>query len=151
VGRRLHEASAGLMLLGDRLLAPLGLTSTQWKVLAALDADGALRVADLVAVLRLDQAGTSRLVSRLQEAGFVARSPSQEDRREVRVRLTEEGRQAAARCREVLGPLMEQLTEGLEDEQLEALARGLEVFAERVEALATQVPPRPPRGTSGRR
>lgn len=142
LGRRLHEASAGLLLLGDRLLAPLGLTSAQWKVLAALEADGALRVADLVSVLRLDQAGTSRLVSRLERAGFVARSPSQEDRREVRVLLTEEGRRAAARCREVLVPVMRELTEGLEDEQLQALALGLEAFAERIEALVTRVPPR---------
>lgn len=143
LGRRLHEASAGLMLVGDRLLAPLGVTSAQWKVLAALDADGPLRVSDLAVGLRLEQAGTSRLVARLARAGFVSRQPSEEDRREVRIVLTPRGRQAAVLCRAVLGPLMRSLTEPLGDERFVAFAEALEVFASQVEALIPQVPPRP--------
>ncbi|HEX5748823.1 MAG TPA: MarR family transcriptional regulator [Archangium sp.] len=151
LGRRLHEASAGLMVLGDRVLAPLGVTAAQWKVLAALEADGPRRISDLVSSLRLDQAGTSRLVDRLERAGFVTRRPSKEDRREVRVVLTEEGAGAAARCRAVLEPLMRELTGELEDERLAAFAQVLEVFAARVETLTTRVPPRRPGRTPGRR
>lgn len=130
------------MLVGDRVLAPLGVTSAQWKLLAALEADGPRRISDLVSSLRLDQAATSRLVGRLERAGFVTRHPSEEDRREVQVVLTGQGAQAAARCRAVLEPVMRTLTEDFHEEQLVAFAKALEVFAARVELLATQVPRR---------
>lgn len=153
VGRRLHEASAGLMVAGDRLLAPLGVTSVQWKVLATLDSDGPLRVSDLVTRLKMDQAGTSRLVARLERAGFVSRQPSLEDNREVHVALTRKGSQATVRCRAVLEPLMRGLTERLGDERLVAFAEALEVFAAQVEALTAELPkprrahPKAPRDT----
>jgi DNA-binding MarR family transcriptional regulator len=142
LGRRLHEASAGLLLVGDRVLAPLGITSTQWKVLAALTVEGPLRVSDLVSRLRLDQAGTSRLVDRLEQAALVTRQPSQEDRRETRLLLTAEGERVAARCRAVLAPVMDELTQDFDEAQLVAFARALEAFATRIEPLAERLPKR---------
>ena len=151
LGRRLHEASAGLMVVGDRALAPLGVTSAQWKVLAMLDAEGPLRISELVSSLRLDQAATSRLVERLERTGLVTRQPSEEDRRGGHIVLTGEGTRTAARCRTVLEPLMQELTENLDEEGLTAFARALDAFASRIEALATRVPPRRTPRTPGRR
>jgi len=151
LGRRLHEASAGLMVVGDRALAPLGVTSAQWKVLAMLDAEGPLRISELVSSLRLDQAATSRLVERLERTGLVTRQPSEEDRRGGHIVLTGEGTRTAARCRTVLEPLMQELTENLDEEGLTAFAQALDAFASRIEALATRVPARRTARTPGRR
>ncbi|HEX8705904.1 MAG TPA: MarR family transcriptional regulator [Myxococcaceae bacterium] len=130
------------MVAGDRVLAPLGVTATQWKVLAALEAQGPSRLADLVSQLRLDQAGTSRLVERLERAGLVTRQPSREDGRVVLAALTQQGRQAAGRCRAVLEPMMRELTSEFDDARLVLFCEVLEAFTARAETFAAQLPRR---------
>src|SRR5436190_13329100 len=53
---------------------------------------GSVRVGDLARDLRLTVGGTSKLVDRIERAGFIARQPDPDDRRASRVALTAAGK-----------------------------------------------------------
>jgi DNA-binding MarR family transcriptional regulator len=53
---------------------------------------GSMRVGDLARGLRITVGGTSKLVDRIERAGFIAREPDPEDRRASRVSLTTAGK-----------------------------------------------------------
>ena len=71
-----------------------GLSHGEYEVLLRLNMadDGRLRLNTLAERSILSQSGTSRLVSRLAQAGFVERVEAEEDRRGAYARITEEGR-----------------------------------------------------------
>ena len=55
-----------------------------------------LRMHDLARAVLLSRAGLTRLVDRMTTAGFVERTPCEEDRRGTYVAMTDEGRDALA-------------------------------------------------------
>ncbi|QGV81929.1 MarR family winged helix-turn-helix transcriptional regulator [Streptomyces ficellus] len=89
----------------DRALHQHGLGASDFEVLdvlaegAAEDGGNAYRVQELASRVHLSQSALSRLVARLEKDGLVARGMCSEDRRGVRVALTDAGR---ARHAEVL-------------------------------------------------
>ncbi|TNC24903.1 MarR family transcriptional regulator [Amycolatopsis alkalitolerans] len=89
----LHAAVSST--LEARLQEEHGLGVTEFEALEALvrNDEGQCRGADLTEVVHLSQSATSRLVARMERAGFVERSMCEMDRRGIFVRLTETGRQ----------------------------------------------------------
>lgn len=71
-----------------------GLSHGEYEVLLRLNfaEDGRMRLNALAERSILSQSGTSRLVSRLEQAGFVERVEVEEDRRGANAQITEEGR-----------------------------------------------------------
>ena len=57
---------------------------------------GSMRVGDLARDLRVTVGGTSKLVDRIERAGFLARQPDPDDRRASRVKLTTAGKRKLA-------------------------------------------------------
>ena len=53
---------------------------------------GSMRVGDLARALRITVGGTSKLVDRIERAGFIAREPDPDDRRASRVALATAGK-----------------------------------------------------------
>jgi len=92
----LSAGARGMVALYRPLLEPLGITHPQYLVLLALwqdDAAGATStVGDLAGRLHLDAGTLSPLIKRLEALGYVRRSRSPDDGRQVRVTLTAEGR-----------------------------------------------------------
>ncbi|GAA1518905.1 MarR family winged helix-turn-helix transcriptional regulator [Streptomyces albidochromogenes] len=82
----------------DRALHPHGLGASDFEVLdvlaegAAEDGGSAYRVQELADRVHLSQSALSRLVGRLEKDGLVHRGMCSEDRRGVRVGLTDAGR-----------------------------------------------------------
>ncbi|WP_129310996.1 MarR family transcriptional regulator [Streptomyces sp. L2] len=82
----------------DRVLHGHGLCASDFEVLDLLSegvaADGgcAYRVQEISERIHLSQSALSRLVGRLEKDGLVERAMCPEDRRGVRVALTEKGR-----------------------------------------------------------
>lgn len=82
----------------DRALHRHGLGASDFEVLdilaegAAQDGGPAYRVQELASRVHLSQSALSRLVARLEKGGLVCRGMCSEDRRGVRVELTQEGR-----------------------------------------------------------
>jgi DNA-binding MarR family transcriptional regulator len=58
--------------------------------------EGSMRVGDLARDLRVTVGGTSKLVDRIERAGFLARQPDPDDRRASRVKLTAAGKRKLA-------------------------------------------------------
>jgi DNA-binding MarR family transcriptional regulator len=78
-------------LLAGRLLREVGLHPSQELLLMLLWDRGPQRQADLGAELGMDSAGTTRLVHRLEEAGYVSRRPDPDDGRATLVAATAAG------------------------------------------------------------
>lgn len=82
----------------DRRLNPHGLGASDFEVLDLLaegnpdEGDCTYRVQELADRVHLSQSALSRLVGRLEKDGLVSRRICSEDRRGVRVTLTEAGR-----------------------------------------------------------
>jgi DNA-binding MarR family transcriptional regulator len=82
---RIHSQLAG------RLLREVGLHPSQEVLLMVLWDRGPQRQTDLVEELGTDSAGITRIVHRLEEAGYVRRRPDRDDRRATLVETTEAG------------------------------------------------------------
>lgn len=70
-------------------------TIQDWRVLAALAFYGPQRMSMLADHTSIDRTTLSRLISRMEDAGFVQRSRAEDDGREVHISLSEKGRQTA--------------------------------------------------------
>ncbi len=87
----------------DAALRPFGLKYPAYAVLATLRVNGApfeMTPSELTQSLLLSSGGTSNLLARLEREGYVTRTNSTRDRREVHVRLTEDGKALADRAME---------------------------------------------------
>ena len=83
------------------LLEPLGLTHPQYLVMLALWERDPRSVREIAGELRLESATLSPLLKRLEAAGYVRRSRSTDDERQLAVSLTTAGRALRDRAREV--------------------------------------------------
>ncbi|GGN65808.1 hypothetical protein GCM10010112_27590 [Actinoplanes lobatus] len=75
--------------------------------------------------LGLNSAGITGLVSRLEQRDLVRREPDPHDRRAVRLRLTDDGRDVAAQARPIIAECAERLTAGLSDAETAVVTRFL--------------------------
>ena len=94
------------------------------NVLAILDIDGPMPMGGLAEALDVSQASATGIVDRMEQRGLVERRRIDEDRRVVRVALTDEGRRLiagmAAERRDHLSAMLETLT----DAELEGFLLG---------------------------
>ncbi|MFE4758174.1 MarR family winged helix-turn-helix transcriptional regulator [Streptomyces mirabilis] len=82
---RVHRITAG------NLLRDTGLFPGQELLMMQLWEQGSQRQADLIKTLGLDPSTVTKMLQRLEQSGFVARSPSPTDRRAVVVSTTRAG------------------------------------------------------------
>ncbi len=121
---RLHRERAGT------ILEAVGLFRGQPPVLMSLhEADGQTQ-GDLAAHLRVAPATMTKMIQRMERAGFVQRRPDATDQRISRVYLTEAGRAVRAEMMVALGTLEAETFAGL-DEAEQTQLRG---FLERLRA-----------------
>ena len=96
----LYSASMAVTRLYKPMLDELGITYPQYLVLNALQDVGvkeSLTIGGLAGRLSLEPSTITPLVKRLEVAGLVSRARNQADEREVRVSLTDAGRDVMAR------------------------------------------------------
>jgi DNA-binding MarR family transcriptional regulator len=86
--------------------------------------DNAL-VGDVTAALCASPSGMSGLITRMEKAGFLAKSPDESDARAVRLTLTHLGLEAATTARTVVRDLNNHLTESFTPAELDVVARWL--------------------------
>lgn len=93
------------------LEAQTGLPASWYEVLASLSGESCAagcRMNELADELLISRGGATKLVARLEEAGYVERFTPPEDRRATFARLTEEGRRVAEAAHPVQLALTEQ-------------------------------------------
>ncbi len=99
---------------GDRLVAPLGLTSARWQILGAIvAADRPQPVAWLARDLGANRQNIQRIVNDLAKEGFVTFELNPHHRRAQLVVLTEKGRQTFDEAIRLYDPRVNALADGL--------------------------------------
>ena len=88
LGYLIHDVSRLRRVTYDRELAPLGITRSQWWVLAFISRNDGLPQTQLANELDVGKVALGSLIDRLQTAGFVERRADEKDRRVKRVFLT---------------------------------------------------------------
>ncbi len=81
----------------ERYRAEFGLTIPEWRVLAHLSQSGAVSVREIHARVDMDKSKVSRAAARLEADGHVRKEVDSDDRRLIRLSLTEKGRALVAR------------------------------------------------------
>jgi DNA-binding MarR family transcriptional regulator len=130
LARTEHE----LRVVLDNALRDLGVTLTQWMVLTFLVREPGLSAADLARRSFISQQGVAGIVSRLERAGLVTRTPHPTHGRIMVVTVTSAGRALAAygdqQVAELEARLHAALGAGQEANLVEALARSRRVLRE---------------------
>lgn len=109
---------------GDRLVAPLGLTSARWQILGAIVfAERSQPVAWLARDLGANRQNVQRIVNDLVKEGLVALEPNPHHRRAQLVVLTKKGQKTYDAAIRRLNPRANALAEGLTVAELKTAHR----------------------------
>lgn len=120
--------------LEARLQAETELSWPEFELLMRLEIAAAhpLQMGEIAAQLVGSPSGTTRIADRLERSGLIARETPRENRRIVRVRLTEDGRRLLARANEVFrGALQEVLGEHMSEREMDSLRQTLRKLLEK--------------------
>lgn len=119
---------------GDKLVAPLGLTSARWQVLGSIvAAERPQPVAWLARDLGANRQNVQRIVNDLHKEGFVAFQPNPHHRRAQLIVLTDKGQQTFDTAIRFYNPRVNALAGGVSVEDLETVNRVLTVLRSRLE------------------
>ena len=94
-----RQAGRWISQLYDQHLAPCGLRSSQFGILAQLDRSGPLGIAELAQAMVMDRTTITRTIAPLERDGLVEVVAGDTDRRRKEVRLTASGRERLAAAR----------------------------------------------------
>lgn len=106
---------------GDRLVAPLDLTSARWQVLGAIALAGEPRTVPQVGeAMGMTRQGAQKQVNKLEEDGFLECRPNPRHKRSPFYALTDKGASAYRAVDTLYSAWANVLADGLQVEQLES-------------------------------
>lgn len=114
-GYLIHDVSRLRRTLFDRWLSPLGITRSQWWVLAFLSRRDGMPQSELAAELDVGKVALGALIDRLESAGFVRRETSTTDRRVKHIHLTPKARDWLDELRERSRAFNRQVLDGISE------------------------------------
>lgn len=103
----------------ERLISPLGLSVLEWYALRALYGEDGVSASQLALLVCRHPSSMTALLDRMEEKHLLRRQVDENDRRSVRVFLTEQGRALEPQVQSVIARLETLLDELLTPEQLE--------------------------------
>ena len=134
----LFRLNSRVLAAGDRLVAPVGLTSARWSILGAIvEADRPQPVAWLARDLGAHRQNVQRIVNELHEEGLVAFEANPHHQRAQLVILTGKGRRAFEAAMNLQAPWVNKLSEGLSVKDIEAAHRVITAVGKKLEAPET--------------
>jgi DNA-binding MarR family transcriptional regulator len=126
--------TSAVLTAGDRLVAPLGLTSARWQILGAIvAAERPQPVAWLARDLGANRQNVQRIVNDLHDDGHVVFETNPHHRRAQLVVLTDKGRAAFEAAMERQAPWINALSDGLSAKDLEAVRRVITAMRAKLE------------------
>jgi DNA-binding MarR family transcriptional regulator len=114
-----------------------GLTPTQLAALATIGKAGPMRLGDLAAAEGIAPSTLTRLVTALEDSGYVRRLADPKDARASTLSITSRGQDALQRIRAETTLMLTESLEGLTPDQRSALAAALPVLEYLAEAQPT--------------
>jgi DNA-binding MarR family transcriptional regulator len=125
---RLHSAAIHLLRRLRREDAGTGLTPPKLSALSVIVARGPIGLGALADAEQVRSPTMTRVVSELEQAGLVARSPDPHDRRGILLRATPRGRRAFDEGRRARVALLADDLGTLSRDELRAVTRALDVI-----------------------
>lgn len=130
----LFRLNSLILTAGDRLVAPLGLTSARWQILGAIvAAEHPQPVAWLARDLGANRQNVQRIVNDLKGEGLVAFEPNPHHRRAQLVVLTDKGKDTFNTAMELQSPWVNDLAGGLTVKELRAMHRTIAALRDKLE------------------
>lgn len=131
-GFLIHDVSRLRRIVVDRALKPLGITRSQWWVLAFLSRRDGMTQTALAADLDLTKVAIGGLIDRMEAAGFVERRADERDARARRVFLTRAGQKLVATIRENVDAVETDILTAVSEAELDEAARALVKLKDRL-------------------
>lgn len=121
----IHDVSRLRRIVVDRALKPLGITRSQWWVLAFLSRRDGMTQSALAADLDLTRVAIGGLADRLEASGFIERRSDVADGRTRRVFLTRAGASLVSKIRKNVDDVEAQIIAKVSEDDLAQTARTL--------------------------
>jgi DNA-binding MarR family transcriptional regulator len=125
LGYLIHDVSRLRRMMFDRDLAPLGITRSQWWVLAFISRKDGLPQTQLANELDVGKVAVGALIDRLETSGFVIRQADPVDRRVKRVYVTKQAKGFLEKLRKETDKFNAKIVNGIDRRQLEAASDAL--------------------------
>ena len=125
-----------LLAAGDRLTKPVGLTSSRWQVLGAIEAES-LSVAQIARRMGLARQNVQRLADALKEERIIEYATNPDHKRAKLVGLTERGRSAMRQLGQLQELWANETTSGVSAAEIQAASDVLRKLRSRLEAAET--------------
>ncbi|WP_340317906.1 MarR family winged helix-turn-helix transcriptional regulator [Rhizorhabdus argentea] len=122
LGFLVHDVSRMRRTLYDQHLKALGITRSQWWVLANISRhpEHGVMSATLGRNIDIGKVTLSGIIDRLEVAGYIYRRSDKVDKRAKRIFITESGYQLIDQMREVIEPLNKRICEGMSLDEIRA-------------------------------
>jgi DNA-binding MarR family transcriptional regulator len=134
-GFLIHDVSRLRRIVVDRALKPLGITRSQWWVLAFLSRRDGMTQTALAADLDLTKVAIGGLLDRMETAGYVERRADRRDGRSRRVFLTRAGSKLVTTIRENVEAIELDILARVPEEALNQASETLMVLKDTLLAL----------------
>jgi len=130
--RQLYQLVRTYELCDQACLAQNGVTASQGYTLLSLPQEGTLSMNDLSEAMGLAGSTMTRYVDELVRKGFVQRKPDAEDRRVVRVELTNQGREVRSILEGALQDFYKQVLDEIPPDERVALLHALDLVSQAI-------------------
>jgi DNA-binding MarR family transcriptional regulator len=124
-GFLIHDVSRLRRIVVDRSLKPLGITRSQWWILAFLSRRDGMTQTALAADLDLTKVAVGGLIDRMESSGFVERRSDERDARARRIFLTRAGQKMIASIRENVDGVEAEIHATVSEAELDNAAKAL--------------------------
>src|ERR1700685_3013719 len=136
LGCVIHDISRLRRMMFDRELAPLGITRSQWWVLAFISRKDGLPQTQLANELDVGKVALGALIDRLETSGFIVPQAHPVDRRVKRVYLTKQSRGFLEKLRKETDKFNAKIVSGIQRNQLEITSDALLAMKRNLLALS---------------
>jgi len=142
---RLLRTSIRLQTAFDRCFSPFGVTAQEAAVLLHCAAEGETSPGKLAQAIGRDKARITRLVDRLEAAGFLSRKSHPRERRLSLIKPTHRGRCLAPRLKALFEELRCQFFAGIQSIDIDRLESVLDQLHANADRIYPHKPPKLPR------
>ena len=135
LGFLMHDVSRLRRGVFDDFMKPVGLTRSQWWILAHLARHDGMIQSDLANVLDIGKAALGGLIDRLEASKFIERRPDESDRRVKRIYLTTTGAQMITEIKVRSHEMSERILAGLDEAARHKLVDMLSLVKRNLQAV----------------
>lgn len=139
--KNLRKIIRAVDLDSKKLSTESNLTSPQILTLSAIAQNGSMTLAEIAAAIHLSPSTMVGIIDRLETKNLVIRERSKQDRRQVFIKITAEGKKVAKKAPTPLQDKLVDKLNTLSENQQKNLVKGLEQLVEMLDAEKVKAAP----------